>query len=124
MFNRVIWWVLAVGALALAAYDGGPRETDRLSLFVLLGADPPPDMNCNTNGFQTVQCPNAPNETCMSPKAVYSKCKPANKGVLQTKLCDPGTGNVVCQGYSGCAPVNPDRIVDPKIQGCAEYTPP
>jgi hypothetical protein len=112
-------WTIAVCTVAIAGYLGGPTTFAGPRLNSLVGACPidPPPPNCNTNGLNATNCGVLDGQSCSQQ---YQKCKPANSGIQQTKICDPGTGTLQCQA-SGCVALNQDQL---GTNCCTKYTPP
>ncbi|SRR5579885_2303400 len=121
MSARWVQPMALVGVIVLAVLYGGPGTVDRLWSDRLFGAEPgEAGTNCNTNGLHTKACPDRDNmHVCYTE---YNVCQTPNRGVEQSKLCDPGNGDAACSVVDpdNCGRANEDILAN---QNCDAYTP-
>jgi len=112
--------VLRTAAMAILLYlvvsDGGPRSAIASSLLNVFGGDPTPESTCDTTGLNDPYCESQPGQSC---QIKVNRCKTANKGIEQDKLCDAKNGTGTCGGRACVASTN-DIL---KSQTCTKMTP-
>lgn len=87
MFQKLLWSMLTVGAVAFAGFDGGPKSSDDPGLARLIGADPDP-VPCDTSRTASVNCVTVIPEIPCNYSA--NRCHTIYPLESKTKLCQNG----------------------------------
>jgi hypothetical protein len=107
------WLGGVFGVVALAGLLAGPGAAGA-KFSGVTGAAPAPA--CNTTGLVATPCDALPGKLC---GLNVSRCKQANPGVNQDKLCNANNGPIQCDDATRCVRVNSDAIADAKTNPCA-----